>query len=53
VVGVISSTGDLHPRAADHAGRTSGRRRAYPGAPHTTRRAGPHRAVRLASRKRR
>jgi hypothetical protein len=31
----------------------SGRRRAHPGAPHTTRRAGPHRAVRLASRKRR
>ena len=31
----------------------SGRRRAHPDAPHTTRRAGPHRAVRLASRKRR
>jgi hypothetical protein len=28
VVGVISSTGDLHPRAADHAGRT-GRDRRY------------------------
>jgi hypothetical protein len=30
----------------------SGRRRAHPGAPHTTGRAGPHPAVRLASRKR-
>ena len=53
VVGVISSTGDSHPRAADRAGRTSGRRRAHPGAPHTTGRAGPHPAVRLASRRRR
>ena len=31
----------------------SGRRRAHPGAPHTTGRADPHPAVRLASRKRR
>jgi 3',5'-cyclic AMP phosphodiesterase CpdA len=31
----------------------SGRRRAHPGAPHTTGRAGPHPAVRSASRKRR
>ena len=38
---------------ADHPLGGSGRRRAYPDAPHTTWRAGPHRAVRLASRKRR
>ena len=33
--------------------RRSGRGRAHPGPSHTTRRAGPHRAVRVASRKRR
>jgi 4-amino-4-deoxy-L-arabinose transferase-like glycosyltransferase len=42
--------------ASQPAGATarfgSGRRRAYPGASHTTGRAGPHPAVRLASRKR-
>ena len=30
VVGVISSTGDLHPRAADHAGRTGRDGRCWP-----------------------
>ena len=35
------------------AGPQLGRRRAHPGAPHTTGRAGPHPAVRSASRKRR
>ena len=40
---------DFHPRVVGHVGRTrSGRRRARPGAPHTTGRAGPHPAVRSA-----
>ena len=48
---------ELEGRAAvpgsEPVGRTeSGGRRAHPGAPHTTGHAGPHPAVRLASRKR-
>ena len=44
--------GGMHLKRAGYVNR-SGRRRAHPGASHTTGRAGPHPAVRVASRKRR